>query len=699
MERISRRRALILLIIFGLILSFYSGKLVSEQLIKNSGTTTNAKSYTITTTVKAARGDILDRNGNVLVGNRASYNLVFNHYVINGVEGRNEYLRTLVHKVEELGLTYADHFPISKSRPFEYTLEEYPNAWQTYFQNYLTDLNKDSDMTAPMLMEVLWKYYELPADWTQEEGRAVIGLLYEFALRNVANLATYVFVEDVSDSDLAELVELGVPGLVVESSTVREYHTTYGAHILGYVGAMDAEQWESYKEIRDEDGNRLYNMDAAVGQSGLEKAFEEYLHGVDGTRIDVVAADGTVISQTYVKGKEPRGGNHVETTIDSDTQMATEDALADLADWLRDPIQNPSRDGDDVEGLAAVVMEVKTGDILAMASYPTYDLATFRECYAQLLEAEGAPLMNRAIQGIYPPGSTYKMSTLISAMENGKFAPNETIHTRGKFTKYESTNFAPTCLAWTNGGGTHGTIDATVALQKSCNYFFYELADRMSISMMDETAAALGLGEKTGVELAENEGYRANPDTKKELFKGSDAHFTVGDRINAGIGQSENRFTPLQLCVYTCTLANQGVRYKATFLNRVVSDDYSTLIEDNSPEIVSTFEISDTTYETYITGMKKVANVSGGTGYSKLKDCVVEVAAKTGTAEHGLGRKYSAHGAIVCFAPADNPEIAIAIYGEKAAHGSTLGMAAASIINAYFSADESTVISAENQLS
>ena len=696
MERISRVRAFILLAFFGLILLFYSGKLFSVQLVENKGDTNNAKTYTSYTTVKGTRGDLLDRNGNVLVGNRASYNLVFNHYVINGVEGRNEYLRSLVHKVEELGLTYADHFPISKSRPFEYTLEEYPNAWQTYFQNYLTDLNKDSDMTAPMLMEVLWKYYELPADWTQEEGRAVIGLLYEFALRNVANLATYVFVEDVSDSDLAELVELGVPGLMVESSTVREYHTTYGAHILGYVGAMDAEQWESYKEIRDEDGNRLYNMDAAVGQSGLEKAFEEYLHGVDGTRIDVVAKDGTIISQTYVEGKEPRGGNHVETTIDSDTQMATEDALAALADWLRDPNLNPSGDGDDVEGLAAVVMEVKTGDILAMASYPTYDLATFRECYAQLLEAEGAPLMNRAIQGIYPPGSTYKMSTLISAMENGKLAPNETIHTRGKFTKYESTGFAPTCLAWPN---SHGTIDATVAIQKSCNYFFYELADRMSINMMDETAKAFGLGEKTGVELDEKVGYRSNPDTKKELFKGSDAYFTVGDRVNTGIGQAENRFTPMQLCVYACTLANRGVRYKATLLNRVVSDDYSELIVDNSPEIISTFEISDTTYQTYMTGMKKVANVSGGTGYSKLKDCVVEVAAKTGTAEHGLGRKYSSHGAIICFAPADDPQIAVAIYGEKAAHGSTLGMAAATIINAYFSADESTVTSAENQLS
>ena len=692
MERISRVRAFILLAFFGLILLFYSGKLFSVQLVENKGDTNNAKTYTSYTTVKGTRGDLLDRNGNVLVGNRASYNLVFNHYVIKGTEGRNEYLLTLLERAEELDLEYVDHFPISKTRPFEYTLEEYSSAWQGYFQKYLTGRDLDSDMTAPMLIEVLSKRYDLPLEWTQEEARAVIGLLYEFDLRSLegVGVANYIFIEDVADSDLAELVELGIPGMMVEPSTVREYHTSYAAHILGYVGAMDATQWEYYKDI---DG---YNMDAVIGQSGLEKAFEEYLHGVDGIRVDVVAADGTIISQKYLKGKEPQGGNHVETTIDKEVQIVTEDALADLADWLRDPIQNPSGDGDDVEGLAAVVMEVKTGDILAMASYPTYDLSTFRENYAELLETDGDPLINRAIQGIYPPGSTYKMSTLISAMENGKLAPNDTIHTRGKFTKYESTGFAPTCLAWPN---SHGTIDATVAIQKSCNCFFYELADRMSINMMDETAKAFGLGEKTGVELDEKVGYRSNPDTKKELFKGSDAYFTVGDRVNTGIGQAENRFTPMQLCVYACTLANRGVRYKATLLNRVVSDDYSELIVDNTPEIVSTFEISDTTYETYMTGMKMVANVSGGTGYSKLKDCVVEVAAKTGTAEHGLGRKYSSHGAIICFAPADDPQIAVAIYGEKAAHGSTLGMAAATIINAYFSADESTVTSAENQLS
>ena len=693
MERISRYRAAFLLALFGLVMMLYVGKLLSVQVVETKGNTNNEKTYTSYVTVKGSRGDLLDRNGNVLAGNRASYNLVFNHYVIQSADNRNDSLRLLLAKAEELGMVHADHLPISAGRPFEYTLQDYSSTWQSYFQKYLTERDLDSDMTAPMLMEVLRDHYKIPVEWSQEEARAVIGLLYEFDLRGVVGMANYVFIEDVSDNNLAELVELDVPGLMVEPTTVREYHTTYAAHILGYVGAMNAEQWETYQKI---DG---YTMDAVIGQDGLEAAFEQYLHGVDGTRIDVVAADGTIISQEYVEGEEPQGGSHIETTLDLNTQIVTEQALSDLADYLRDPVRNSGGDGDDVEGLAAVVMEVKTGDILAMASYPTYDLTTFRQNFADLLKAEDSPLINRALQSIYPPGSTYKMSTLVSAMESGALAVGDTIHTRGKYTKYESSDFAPTCLAWYTAARAHGTIDATVALQKSCNYFFFELADRMSIDTMDKTAKALGLGEPTGVELKEETGYRANPETKKELYSEGNQYFAVGDRINAGIGQSENRFTPLQLCVYVSTLANQGVRYRATFLNRVVSNDYSTLEVQNNAEIVSTFEISDETFKTYMEGMYKVANVSGGTGYSNLKDCVVEVAAKTGTAEHGLGQKYSDHGALVCFAPADDPEIAIAIYGEKAAHGSTLGMAAAQIINAYFSGEESTVISAENQLS
>ena len=689
MERISRLRAAVLLSIFGLILVLFGAKLFSLQIIETGGNTNNMTTYTSLTTVKAARGDILDRNGNVLVGNRASYNLVFNHYVIKGHDERNQSLYNLVKKCQELGLEYTDHFPLSETRPFEYTLEDYSSAWQGYFQSYLTDCDLDSDMTAPLLMEQLRENYEIPEEWTMDEARAVIGLLYEFDLRGVAALANYVFIEDISDENLSEILELNVPGLMVESSTVREYHTTYAAHILGFVGAMDAKQWEYYKTV---DG---YNMDAVIGQSGFEQAFEEYLHGVDGTRIDVVAADGTIISQEYREGKEPKAGSNVETTIDINVQMVAEDALADL---IQEFI---AADGDaaGVEGAAVVVMEVKTGDVLACASYPTYDLSTFRENYAEIEAADFKPFYNRALQGIYPPGSTYKMATLVAAMENGHLGYGETIYTKGKFTRYEHLNFAPACLLWNQQRRAHGVIDATKALEKSCNYFFFELADRMTEEEMDATAAALGLGEPTGIELDEKTGWRANPETKKELYTNSDSTWYVGDRINSGIGQSLNQFTPMQLCVYASTLANQGVRYRATFLNRVVSSDYSEMVVENVPEILSTLEMSDETYDTVLQGMIKVSQ-SGGTGYTALKGTNVTVAAKTGTAEHGLGSQYAAHASFVCFAPAEDPEIAIAIYAEKGAHGSSLGAVAKEIINSYFSDEaESAVTSSENKLS
>ena len=221
--------------------------------------------------------------------------------------------------------------------------------------------------------------------------------------------------------------------LNVESSSVREYYTQYAAHILGFVGAMDAKDWETYKKV---DG---YNMDAVIGQSGLEEAFEEYLHGVDGTRVDITTTDGTIISQDYREGQEPKAGSNVELTIDINVQMVAEDALADL-------IAQMIAEGGDaagVEGAAVVVMEVKSGDVLACASYPTYDLSTFRENYNEIAESDFNPFYNRALQGIYPPGSTYKMATLVAALENGALAPGDTIYAAGKFTKYEHLNFAP----------------------------------------------------------------------------------------------------------------------------------------------------------------------------------------------------------------------------------------------------------------
>lgn len=247
MERISRNRAIAIILFFVLILSFFSVRLFKLQVIEASGKDNTVK-FVSQTRVKAARGDILDRNGNVLVGNRASYDLVINHDVIKSATGTNTHLYKLIHKCWELGIEYIDHFPMTKDRPYEYTLDDYTTAWQGYFQDYLLDAGIDSDITAPLLMERLRGRYKIPGEWTDAEARAVIGLRYEFDLRGVANLPTYTFIEDVSDADLSALLELNIPGLMVESSTVREYYTHYAAHILGTMGAMTDSQWAAVKE-------------------------------------------------------------------------------------------------------------------------------------------------------------------------------------------------------------------------------------------------------------------------------------------------------------------------------------------------------------------------------------------------------------------------------------------------------------------
>ena len=711
MERLSKIRAIALLMIIVTILTLYSFRLFKLQIIDTDGKTDNTDVFVTQTRVKAARGDILDRNGNILVGNRASYDLVFNHYVITSSDNTNESLMKLIQKTRELGITYLDHFPVTKDRPFEYTLTDYTTAWQGYFQSYLRDRGVDSDITAPLLMQTMRKRYKIPDEWSDADARAVIGLRYEVDLRGVVNLANYIFMEDVSDEHLSALLELNTPGLMVEASTVREYYTSYAAHILGTMGAMTNKQWEKVKAAYKEGTGPEYYMDAQIGQSGFEAAFETYLHGTDGLRKDTVDKNGAIISQEYYTGKAPKAGNNVETTIDINLQIIAEDALADIIDWLQNPEdskkdKNQEMVGRDVEGAAVVVMKVKTGEILACASYPTYNPQTYNEDYNDILNADFDPLFNRAFHATYAPGSSYKMVTLYASMEIGGgtegvlFQPGQTIETLGKYRRYEDQGFAPACLRWNaNPGRTHGVIDAAKALEVSCNYFFYELADLyLSGATLDEAAKGFGLGEKTGIELDEAIGMRANAETKAKLYKGASAAWGVGDKLNAAIGQSENRFTPLQLCVYVATVANKGVRMKATFLNRVVASDYRTLVMQNEPTVASTLKMSDATYNTIVQGMKQVITGEIGTARNTMRGTSVVVAAKTGTAE--TGRVGSDDGSFVCFAPADNPEIAIAVFGEKAAHGSTLGLVAKDIIDYYFyQAQASSVNTYENKIS
>ena len=686
MERLTRVRVNIMIVIFSVILVFFGLKLYDMQVIATSGNTDNRSTFTYYTYVKAARGDMLDTNGNILVGNRASYDLVLYHHVLASAKGTNNYLYQLVMLCQELGIDYNDRFPVSLERPFSYTLSEYSSTWQGYFQKFLTHVGGlDSDITATLLMEKLREYYGIPVEWNDYEARLVIGVWYEMSLRNcVPSLSNYVFLSDADDESLSAIIELNVPGMNPEATTVREYNTKYAAHVLGYVGAMSPEQWEYYKNI---DG---YGMDAHVGQDGLEQVYEEYLHGVDGLREDVVTTDGTLVSSRYIV--EPKAGANVEISIDIALQMAAEDQLAKVIETLK--AQEAGADGADVGGGAVTAINVKTGQVLVCGSYPTYDLSRFFEDYEENAKNPLSPLYNRALQEAYPPGSTYKMNTLIAAIDSGKMEADEKIYSAGVYRKY---NLNVTCHYWGNYGAIHGNINALTALERSCNYFFYELGDRLNISDLDATAKALGLGEKTGVELYEISGYRANPETKKLLHKGDDASWYMGDQILAAIGQSENRFTPIQLCNYAAALANRGTRYKATFLNRVVSADYKTLLEESLPKVVSTLKISDEAYKTYTEGMYMVSSTSYGTAAGTFSKYPIKVASKTGTAEIGITGA-SDNAAFICYAPLEDPEIAISVYVEKGGHGSTLASVAKAILDIYFEVGEiGDVNSSENQ--
>ncbi len=691
MERITRVRVRIALLVFTVIVLLFTFKLYDLQIIETGGKISNTTTFTTTVRVKAARGDILDTNGNLLVSNRASYDLVINHYVLLTADGTNNYLYSLVKRCQEAGITYTEHFPISRERPFVYELDKYNSSWQSYFQEYLAWMGGlDSDISAPLLVERLRDRYDIPAEWTDDDARQVIGLRYEMDLRScVGSLPLYLFLPDVSDENLSAIMELNIPGLMVEASTVREYNTKYAAHVLGFVGAMNAEQWEKYKDVPG------YTMDSEIGQDGFEAVFEEYLHGVDGLREDTVTVSGELVSSRFLE--EPKAGSNVEVSIDITLQGIAEDQMADIYAGLR---ANPEGDGSDVQGGAVVAMDVKTGQVLTCASNPTYDLSTFFEDYNEILEAPYDPLYNRALLGTYPPGSTYKMSMVVAGINNGYIDSETLVYDRGVFDKY-GPDFAPKCLYYTSYGQLHENVNAAVALQVSCNYFFYDLADKIHLSAMDTTAKNLGLGEATGVELYEEIGHRANEETKKELYTGDKAGWFKGDQITAAIGQSDNRFTPMQLCVYASTLANRGTRYRATFLNRVVSDDYRSLLYDNEVKVMSSFDINDDAYKAYSEGMVLVTQKTEwtGTAYSTFKNYPITVAAKTGTAENGIASA-SANGAFVCYAPAEDPQIAIAIYGERAGHGSYLAPIAKAMLDAYFEVGEvGDVATYENQIS
>lgn len=673
--------------VFFMVLVAYTVRLYSVQITKTEETVSTTENYVFRSVVYAARGNILDRNGNFLVSNRASYNIAVNQFIVYSQQNTNENILSLISKCRELGVETIDHLPVSRSLPYSLELDSLTSVWQSRYKTFMSARDWDVDITAAGLMRLLKRAYSIPDTWSDEDARDVVAVRYELELRSYDySLSTYVLCEDISSEALAALSEMNLPGVNVETATVREYNTDYAAHVLGTVGKMTAEEYEYYKD-------KDYAMDAIVGKDGFELAFEEYLHGTDGIKYTVISPAGEVVREYYEV--EPVTGMNVEVTLDMELQAASEKALAATIETYRAEgiYHGLDSTGMDVEGGAVVVQHIDTGEILACASYPTFHLETYSEDFNDLIKDDLTPLYNRALQATYAPGSTYKMVTAITAVDFLGINPYSQIYDNGIYTKYEETGFTPMCMRYKNQGWTHEYEDLVKAISVSCNYYFYVMGDRIFYATnqtndaIDEVAAKLGLGEKTGVELPESTGYRANPETKAKLFSGtSNSGFFMNDAVSSAIGQSENKFTVVQLCAYVAAIANHGTRLRSTFLRRVVASDYSFIVKQNQPEVMAELEISDLAWDAIHQGMLECAtDRKQGTAQETFANFFMTVCAKTGTAEHDKGG--SSHAAFVCYVPAGKPELAIAVYIEKAGGGSAAAPVAASIITSYYNED------------
>jgi len=641
-------------------------------------------SIVTTKQIAAARGNILDRYGRVLVSNRVCNNLTINADELFAQKNPNAIILELVSDVEDSGNTYTDTLPITNEAPFEY-VQNMTDLQKTRLQAYLKASKLPESTSAVELMAYFRKAFSIDDNYSSEQMRIIAGIRYEIKIRYVINTSEYIFAQDVSMDLITKLMENNVPGFEVESSYTREYNTKYAAQLLGYIGMMDEDEYKTYKD----DG---YSMNALVGKDGAEKAFEPYLHGTDGEAVVTTTKGGTVISTKY--NKEPVPGNNIYLTVDLGMQEAAENSLSDFINSTNNQRETDNKAyktsgetdkiKDKITGGAVVAINVKTGEPLCIASYPTFDPSTLLSNYTSLLKNPDSPLFNRALNGTYAPGSTFKPVTAIAALDQGIVSTGTTIYDAGIFTKYKDQGYTPTC--WLYPLGSHGYVNATKAIEVSCNYYFYTVGDKLGIDKLSQYASRFGLGEPTGIELPENTGVMATPAYKEKVEKTS---WYAGDTLQAAIGQSYSVFSPLQLANYISTIADNGTRYKTSLLKSVRSYDYSKSVFERTPTVADNVSVSQEYYDAVHQGMYNVANSIDGTAYSIFGNYPVKVAAKTGTAQ--LGEAITNNGVFVCYAPYNDPEIAVAVVVEKGYAGSAIASIAKDVLNYYFSSKNSTV--------
>lgn len=656
----SRRRVYVLLGFFCAFLVLFFAVLYDAQVVH--GSENRARSITSNTaseTVTASRGIITDRNGKVLVSNRLAYTLVVDKSSFGKDEAAlNDAIWQLIQLCQEQGATWNDTLPMTTGSSPQLTSKSLTKS----FREYLDGNKLPTDGGSAEVLAAMRKLYKVDDSYTDAQARLIVGVRYELDGRS-----SYTFAEDVSTELLGRITDGKYRGVTIKTAAARVYNTKLAAHILGTVGAIWQEEWRSdestgYVGYAD----KGYNMNDLVGKDGVEKAFEEYLHGKDGKRLITTDENGKITGELYTR--EPQPGGTVALTIDIDLQQVVEDTLASTIQGMIDKDSNE-------RGGAAAVIQVGTGEVLAMASYPTYDLETFNQDYDELVKDERLPMFNRATQGVYAPGSTFKLCTSVAALEEGIITPSTIIEDKGIYTYYVDPQ--PMCWIWRQAHTTHGRINVSQAIVDSCNYFYYEVGRLTGIKKLDEYATAFGLGQSTGIEIGDVSGVLASP----EWAEAHDREWTDGQTITAAIGQSYNLFTPLQLANYVATLVSGGEHYEAHLLKNVKSYDNSRVIDIYGKGPLNDLNISDSTMAAVTKGMHDLTYDSLRSAFSR---CVVEAGAKTGSAQVGTD---IANGTFVAYAPYDDPEIAIAIVVEKGGSGSLLANAAVDIINAWFTRD------------
>lgn len=617
-------------------------RLVSLGVVNANKYITQADGVTMRTAVlKAPRGEILDSCGREIAVNREGYNIVFNSAYIN-TEKLNDMILVLCEYLAEEDTRWTDNLPLEKTSPYGFT--------EDITESFLASIGLAHYATSDNVFSKLTETYGL-SSFSEEQARIIMGVRYSMTAADFSIANPYVFAEDVPARVMQRVSEgkYLLNGVSVETAHFREYvDTDLAPHLIGTMGSIYKEEWEELKD-------KGYSYNDKVGKSGIEAYAEDTLRGTDGEITYYIDQNGTVIDSVVTK--EPIPGKTVILNIDKTIQDSTQQALSDTINQL-------NARGGACTGGAAVVMNVKTGAVYASANHPTFDMKTYFEDYQSLLDAPNNPLINRAFQGIYPIGSTIKPIVAIAGIDNNLLSINEHITCQGEYKHFH--DYTPSCMK------VHGSIGLNTALAKSCNYFFFETGRRVGATRLSEYYRNFGLGVNTGVEISDSKGILT------EVNEGS------GDTLQIAIGQ-KNAFTPLQLAVYTSTLANGGTRYKARLINSIVSYDLKESYTASAGEVMNTVEISPQALEAVKKGMLSVT--VDGTGASVFSDYAIKVGGKTGTSQNtGID-----HSIFIAFAPFENPEIAIAVVLEHGNSGFAAGSIVRAAMDAYFFSGEKTV--------